>query len=271
MSARPAPRLLQVLRNQARTPRMRRVTLGGAALAGFPPGSEGAHIKLLFPSAPGAAPALPELTAQGPRWPAGAARPQVRTYTVAAHDASAQTLDVDLVVHAHGGCASAWAQAAQPGDAIGLIGPGGPPLYRPQAARYLLIGDPSSYALVHAVMRKLPAQALGDVLMEVPHADEIQPLPPRERMRVQWLSDAPGRLLAALRALPWPPGEVSATLAGESGVVVAARNFLVGQRGVPRSAMYAVPYWRRGSDEDAYHDERHRLMDAFADSDEAAA
>lgn len=269
--ARPIPRLLQVLDNQVRTPRMRRITLGGAALAGFPEGSEGAHIKLLFPSQRDLAPVLPELTPDGPRWPAGAPRPQVRTYTVAAFDALARTLDVDLVVHAHGGCASVWASAARVGDALGLIGPGGPPLFRPQASRFLLIGDPSSYALVRAVMARLPADAMGDVLMEVPDAQEIQPLPARERMRVQWLGDARGSLLAALQALPWPPGEVSVTLAGESHTVVALRNHLVAQRGVARTAMYAVPYWKRDLDEDAYHDERHRLMDAFEASDEAAA
>jgi NADPH-dependent ferric siderophore reductase len=270
-ASRPAPRLLRVLRNELRTPRMRRITLGGAALAGFPEGCEGAHIKLLFPAERGALPSLPELTPEGPRWRADAPRPQVRTYTVADFDARTQTLDVDLVVHAHGGCASAWARGARAGDALGLIGPGGPPLFRPQASRFLLIGDPSSYALMHAVMRRLPPQAVGDVLMETPSPQEIQALPERAGLRVQWLDDAPGRLLAALQALPWSPGEVSVTLAGESRVVVALRNFLVASRGVPRTAMYAVPYWKRDVDEDAYHDERHRLMDAFDASDEAAA
>ncbi|NUO75332.1 MAG: siderophore-interacting protein [Lysobacter sp.] len=248
---------------------MRRITLGGPALAGFPEGCEGAHIKLLFPNRRDEVPNLPELTAEGPRWRNGAPRPQVRTYSVAGFDARTQTLDVDLVVHAHGGCASAWAREARAGDALGLIGPGGPPLFQAHATRYLLIGDPSSYALVHAVMARLPADAAGDVLMEVPDAQEIQPLPLRERMRVQWLNDAPGTLLRAVQALPWPPGEVSVTLAGESRVVVALRNFLVAQRGVSRTAMYAVPYWKRDLDEDAYHDERHRLMDAFEASDEA--
>lgn len=268
---RPLPRLLEVVSNKIRTPRMRRITLGGPALAGFPEGCEGAHIKLLFPNRRDEVPNLPELTADGPRWRNGAPRPQVRTYSVAGFYARTQTLDVDLVVHAHGGCASAWAREARAGDALGLIGPGGPPLFQAHAARYLLIGDPSSYALVHAVMARLPADAAGDVLMEVPDAREIQALPARERMRVQWLNDAPGALLRALQALPWPPGEVSVTLAGESRVVVALRNFLVAQRGVSRTAMYAVPYWKRDLDEDAYHDERHRLMDAFEASDEATA
>lgn len=270
-AARPQPRLLHVVRTQTRTPRMRRVTLGGAALAGFPAGSEGAHIKLLFPEQAGAVPQLPTLAASGPVWPQPQQRPHVRTYSVARFNAHAQELDVDIVLHDHAGRAAGWAAAARPGDALGLIGPAGPPLYRPQAARFVLIGDPSSHALIHAVMDKLPTDARGDVLIEVPHSQEIQPLPPRPNMPVQWLRDRGGELLDALAALPWPSQSVSVTLAGESAQVVAARDFLARQRQVPRAMMYAVPYWKRDLDEDAYHAERHRIMDAFDAEPEAIA
>ncbi|MBW8809443.1 MAG: siderophore-interacting protein, partial [Lysobacter sp.] len=83
MSARPRARLLRVLRIEQRTPQMRRITLGGIDLAGFPGGSEGAHIKLLFPALAGEAPRLPTLGEHGPVWPDGATRPLIRTYTVA--------------------------------------------------------------------------------------------------------------------------------------------------------------------------------------------
>jgi NADPH-dependent ferric siderophore reductase len=42
------PRLLRVCRTRHLTPHLRRVTLSGPALAGFPTGSDGAHIKLLL-------------------------------------------------------------------------------------------------------------------------------------------------------------------------------------------------------------------------------
>lgn len=136
-------------------------------------------------------------------------------------------------------------------------------LYRPHAQRFLLLGDPSSYALVHGVMGKLSACATGDVLMVVPHVAEVLPLPRRGGMRVQWLLEREGAWLDALKSLSRPCVPLSVTLAGESAQVIAARDFLVHQWQVPREMMYAVPYWKRDVDEDAYHDERHRIMDAF--------
>ncbi|MGJ7901030.1 siderophore-interacting protein [Lysobacter sp. 1R34A] len=273
-AARPRPRLLRVLRIAERTPQMRRFTLGGDDLAGFPRGSEGAHIKLWFPDAAGETPLLPGFGERGPAWPEHAPRPHVRTYTVARIDPDANEIDVDIVLHGDEGPASRWALRASLGDPLGLAGPGGPNLFQGDAQRFVLIGDPSSYPLLYAVIAKLPATAQVDVLIEVPDASEVQPLPPHPRLNAQWLSrhgaaaGASRRLLEAVRRLPWNGAEsVSVTLAGESAQVVAIRDFLAAERGVPRRMMYAVPYWKDRWDEDRYHDERHRIMDAF---DEAA-
>ncbi|MGO1068928.1 siderophore-interacting protein [Lysobacter sp. CA199] len=270
MSARPRARLLRVLRIAERTPRMRRITLGGADLAGFPAGSEGAHIKLLFPSLAGEAPVLPVLGEHGPIWPEGAVRPVVRTYSVARIDTRANELDVDIVLHGDDGPASRWAATARNGDPLGVAGPGGPELSRADADRHVLIGDPSSYALLCAVIARAPHHARIDALLEVPDADEIQPLPPHPRLTIRWVSrdGAPAgpslRLLEAVRALAWPPGDrVSVTLAGESAQVVAIRDFLSRERGVSKPMMYAVPYWKDRWDEERYHEERHRIMDEF--------
>lgn len=270
MSARPRARLLRVLRIAQRTAQMRRITVGGPELDGFPAGSEGAHIKLLLPAAAGQAPALPTFGEHGPMWPPGAVRPAVRTYTVARIDPAAGELDIDIVLHGDDGPASRWAAAARPGDALGVAGPGGPALFRAEAARHVLVGDPSSYALICAVIAHLPAQARIDALLEAPDAGEIQPLPTHPRLQARWFSrdgapaGASRRLLEAVRELPWHDGEtVSATLAGESAQVVAIRDFLARERGVPRAMMYAVPYWKHRWDEERYHDERHRIMDEF--------
>lgn len=261
MSA-PATGLIRVLDGGvALTPRMRRLRFEGDALADFPEDCEGAHIKLLFPLRDDAPPALPTLGAGGPQWPQDRPRPWSRTYTVAAIDPVRRRLDVDFVLHGDDGPASRWAARATPGQVLGLIGPGGPSLYRPDAERFLLIGDPSSLPLLRAVMRKLPDTAAGDVLIELPDPGERQPLPPRPRMRVHWLRRA--ELLDAVRALSPPDGAVSLTLAGESGQVVAIRRYLRDHWRLPKAMMYAVPYWKERLDEDGYHDERHRIMDGF--------
>ena len=267
MSApRPLPRLLHVQRVRSLGPRMRRITLGGPGLRGFPAGCEGAHIKLLFPEQAGGVPTLPEIGPQGRVWPAHGPRPHVRTYTVARIDPTVPELDVDIVLHVHGGRASDWARHARVGDAIGLIGPGGPPLFRPGADFQLLVGDPSSYALVHAVLDKLPPQARGQVLMQIDAPADMLPLPACDGMPVRWCTSAE-EMVSTLRGLPRPDGDISVTLAGESHTVIALRNLVVGEWRVPRAGMYAVPYWKRDLDEEAYHEERHRIMDAFEASD----
>ena len=250
------------------TPRMRRIRLVGEVIAGYPQACEGAHVKLLFPLAHQPRPLLPSLGEDGPAWSRASERPWARTYTVAAIDRERQALDVDMVLHGDNGPASRWAMQARPGQLLGLIGPGGPPLYRPTAERFLLVGDPSSLPLLRAVMAKLPADARGDVLVEVPDPGERQPLPERAEMRVRWMRRHRARqrdnpLLLAVQALPRPTGSLSVTLAGESSQVVAVRRHLREAWDVPRTMMYAVPYWKARLDEEAYHDERHRIMDAF--------
>lgn len=267
--ARTLPRLLRVRRTLQLTPQMRRVTLAGAALAGFPADSDGAHIKLLLPRAGQREPVLPTLGPDGPLWPPADVRPIARTYTVGRYDAAAGELDIDFVLHGDDGPASRWARRAAPGDAIGVAGPGGPARFQPGAAHYLLLGDPSALAALAAVLAALPDDARGDALIEVPDSKEIRALPHPAGVSLRWLVRAGVRagdsrlLLAALRELAWPAGAVSVTLAGESGQVVALREHLLTERGLPRQALYAVPYWKDEHDEEAYHAERHRIMDRF--------
>ncbi|MFC4158683.1 siderophore-interacting protein [Chitinimonas lacunae] len=264
------PRLLRVRRIRQLSPQMRRITLAGEALAGFPVGSDGAHIKLMLPRAHQIEPVLPTLGPDGPIWPPADQRPITRTYTVSRYDEAAGELDVDFVLHGDDGPASSWALRAQLGDAIGVAGPGGPDRFMAGADWYLVVGDPSSLALVHAVLAALPADAQGQVLIEVPDEAEIQPLTAPPGVAVRWLSREGGHagestlLIDALRRLDWPDGKVSVTLAGENAQVVAMRDFLLKERGVPRQAMYAVPYWKDRHTEEAYHEERHRIMDELA-------
>src|SRR5437016_8029111 len=99
MSKTPAPRtpprLLRVRRTRQLTPHMRRITLAGEALAGFPTDSDGGHIKLLLPRPGQVEPVLPTLGPDGPIWPADDIRPIARTYTVGRHDPAAGELDID--------------------------------------------------------------------------------------------------------------------------------------------------------------------------------
>lgn len=259
------PRRLTVVDALALGPRLRRITLSGRELQDFPAAGPGAHIKLFVPR-PGQEPLLPTRGAKGLSWPPGE-RPAVRTYSLRGHDPERGTVAVEFVLHGDEGPASRWAARAQAGDPIGLAGPGGPPLYDADADFHLLAGDLSALPAIAAVLEALPATARGAALVEIADADDQQALRHPPGVQLRWLQastpsvDEPV-LAAALREIDWPAtASVSATVAGENAAVIAIRRQLLFDRGLPRAAVYAVPYWRRGDNEERYHEERHRIMD----------
>lgn len=264
--ARTPPRLLEVLRTTAISPRMRRITLGGEAIAGFPARSGGAHIKVFFPRGDQAVPELPTLGPEGPIWPPMPRRPITRTYSVRRYDALAGELDVDFVLHGDEGPASRWARRARPGDRLGIAGPGGPEPMLGRAEWYLLAGDLTALPAIGALLESLPATARGHAIVAVPDAADEQRLDVPPHVSLTWIhldghhTPSP-RLEEAVRALEWPRARVFAWVAGESSSVLAIRDYLRTERGLGRDAMYAIPYWKAALSEEAYHEERHRVMD----------
>ena len=115
-------RLLKVLRTHRVSPQLLRVTLGGEDLADFVSGSFDDHIKVFFPPAGAEKPALPEVGADGIRFPEGQPRPETRDYTPRGYDNAARELDIEFVLHGDGP-ASTWAAQAQPGQYLGVGGP----------------------------------------------------------------------------------------------------------------------------------------------------
>lgn len=262
------PRVVEVLRVSDLSPHYRRITLGGPALADYPAGMAGAHLKL-FLRRPGQAElALPSFGPNGPAWPPREQRPFVRTYTIRRHDAAAGELDLEFVLHGDNGPASAWAAAAKPGDQVGISGPGRREEQVLSADWRLLAGDLSALPAIAAYLEALPADARGVALVEVPGPEDELELARPAGVELVWLhqngvAPAQSRLLVeAVRRLAWPTGGSRfAWVAGEAAQVVAIRDMLRAERGLDRASLYAVPFWKAGLDEEAYHDERHRVMD----------
>lgn len=258
------PRMLEVQATTRISPRLQRVTLGGPELEGFPPGREGAHIKLFLPQEHQRQPVLPTLGPDGPIWPPRDQRPITRTYSVRRFDPERCLLDVEFVLHGDAGPASAWAARARPGDAIGLAGPGGPDPMVGEADWYLFVGDLSAVPAITALMEELPDDATGVALLEAPDEDDFLSLPGPSGFSVEWLvtGGAGSVLPERVAAMDWPDHMAPfAWVAGENAMVIALRQHLRHERGLCRSAIYAVPYWKRSASEEAYHEERHRVMD----------
>ncbi|MFC0337991.1 NADPH-dependent ferric siderophore reductase, contains FAD-binding and SIP domains [Kushneria avicenniae] len=262
------PMLLEVIRREVITEHMIRIVLGGEALEGFPAHRGGGHIKVFLPLEHQAAPVLPQLTETGVVWPAAEEKPITRTYSVRHFDTEQRALVVDFVAHGDEGPASRWALAAQPGDMIGISGPGGPDPLLPPADWSLIAGDMTALPAISALLENMSDQARGVVLIEVDNEADHQPLRHPSGVDVHWLyrGDTPSRLstlqIDAVRAMTFPEsGSISAWVGGENSAVLSLREHLMETRGLTKSQLYAVPYWRHCWDEERYHQERHRIMD----------
>lgn len=263
------PRLLQVVRVQALSHAMRRITLSGAQLRGFPVDRNGAHIKVFLPRAGQRHPVLPTLGVNGPVWPDAHLRPITRTYSVRRYCAATNELDIDFVLHGAASPASGWAQNALPGDTLGVAGPGGPdPLLKP-AAQHILAGDLTALPAICALLEALPRTALGYAFIEIDHQDFRQAVSHSTQVQLQWVLRDDGlnahenTLLQAVKTarLPLRDASLSAFVAGENSSVLAVRDYLRQRYGLQKRELYAVPYWHREQDEETYHQERHRIMD----------
>lgn len=270
-------RVLHVLRGERLTPRLHRLVLGGAEMEGI---KDGPNLKLLIPPE---GLAVPQWPVEGPDgralWPAAAERPVVRTYSVRRLDRARGELTVDFVLHGAGGVASTFAARAQPGDAVGIGGPGGRAL--PLADFHLMAGDHSGLPSIAAILERLPAEAKGAAFIELPDAGEELDLARPAGVRLVYLhrngasAGTTTLLQDAVTAMNWPDGQrVAAWIAAESTAARALRAELKEVRRLPPRDLVAVGYWKRGFSETDYgaaHDhDRDADYHRAAEQEEAA-
>lgn len=251
--AKPAPRLLEVLRVENITPHMRRVVLGGGDLDDFPDHHESANFKLLM-----APPGMAEVPL--PPLAEGSAKPLVRTYTLRHFDRAAGEIWVDFMLHAAHGPASSWAIAAKPGDKVGFAGPGKPKFVDFSADWFLFAGDMSALPAIAANIERLPAHARGYAVLDILDEADRQSLAFPANMEVIWRVNRHPETGAAgwvdaLTSLDWLAGSPSVWVAGETTAVRAVRRYLVTERQVERSRLYTSGYWQIGLTED-----RHQMV-----------
>lgn len=273
------------------SPSFTRVTFTGADLDRFADNGDDQRIKLAFPLPGQSGAGLPEGADWYARWRAlpEHLRNPIRTYTVRAVRPHLAEVDVDLVLHGDGGPATRWARRASVGDEIALVGPdagyhgnhGGVEFRAPTGGALLLAGDETAVPAISSICERLPLDARGTVVLEVPDADDVLPLVAPPGIEVRWLprgdggygsrlvpavTAAAGELLtpgASSSAQPVPdvdldteilwevPDEVAsvplyAWLAGEAGVIRTMRRHLVAERGLDRRAVAFMGYWRLG-------------------------
>jgi NADPH-dependent ferric siderophore reductase len=189
---------VQVARVHRLTPHFRRITFTGPDLHEFASNGADQRIKVLLPL-PGAR--LGHCST-GPDWytewralPADR-RPPMRTYTVRSARPSQREVDVDFVVHGATGPASAWAQRADAGDEVVLVGPNagfpgptGGVEWRPpaDATALLLAGDETAVPAISAIAETLPPGTGARIVLEVPTDADVLDLEVPPDVRLTWL------------------------------------------------------------------------------------
>lgn len=235
------PRRVEVSRVEILSPAMRRITLTGAELEGFPPVAPASYIKLIFPEPGQTEPVRP--LPDGPR------AVSMRTYTPLAVRPEVFEVDVDFVLHGEGS-ASAWAAQASVGQVLYLMGPG--PGYQPDisSTQHLLLADDSALPAVETILAALPASARVQVLLEVISQAEQRPLHSAAQLEVSWLvrgtdHRAAGQPLAAAAHALAPVGpDTRIYLACEAAAMRRIRNLLIDELGVNRSQIVGRGYWK---------------------------
>lgn len=230
------------------TPNMRRITLAGTDVAHFETG--GLHVRVLIPPK-GRTPRWPSTGPDGRVvWPKGEDELVARAYTIRSIDRERGELDIDVVLH-DDSAGSIWARTVQPGDPVGLMGPGGGDIA--PADWYLLCGDETALPAIARIAEALPAEARATILLEVADASEEQPITSSAAIELRWLhrggaaAGTTDLLEAAVKAVEWPESAVPYVLAGcEQKSARAIRSYLRKERALAKDRHLVAAYWRRG-------------------------
>ncbi|MEW9551510.1 siderophore-interacting protein [Nonomuraea sp. NPDC050783] len=223
----------EVIEVEEVAPRMRRIRIGGEALAGLA-WTPGQHVRVFIGGE-------------------GLLGGVLRTYSLWSYDPAWEALD--LVGLDHGGDApgAAWVRGAAPGQEVAFTRPEGGFVLRDGARYHLFAGEETAAVAFGAMLRALPpeAPAYGVVEAEGP-GDHL--VLPRELTQV-CRDGAPAAgsrvLVEAVRKLDLPGGPGVAYLAGEARTIQAVRAHLVKERGWNRRDVVTKPFWtpgRRGLD-----------------------
>ncbi len=265
----------EVTRVEQLTPHRVRIVVGGAGLAGLDAGAYTDHyVKILFPRPGVAYPEPFDLAVIRETLPRDQ-QPLVRTYTVRRWRPEVPELWLDFVVHGDEGVAGPWATAARVGDPVRFMGPGGGYTPNPDAGWHLLAGDESALPAIATALERMPAGATVRAFIEVADAAEEQKLESPADAEVTWLH-RDGRpvgaaLVAAVRGLTFPPGEVHAFVHGEATFVKDLRALLRVERGLPMTQLSISGYWRRGLNEDGWQSSKREWNQQVESEQEAAA
>ncbi|GAD90869.1 putative siderophore-interacting protein [Vibrio halioticoli NBRC 102217] len=239
----PTPKRVTVISTQRISPNMQRVVLQGEALANFPEDCAASYVKFLFD---GKGNTISEIAPDS--------RPIMRTYSIRRFMPETAAIEVDFVRHItqdpDSGFATRWADAAQVGDEISLMGPGAIASINNDADWFFMVADMTGLPALSAKLQTLPKQAIGYVVIKVTHQDDIQPLSLPSNMQATWITDEP--LNKTVQALPWLDGSPFVWVASDFDSMRELRQYFRNDKNIPKDDIYISSYWKEGIAEDGH-------------------
>ena len=225
----PRVRALQVLRVEAVTAAMLRVTLGGEDLHDFRSTGFDDHVKVLIPTERGT---------------------EARDYTPRRFDPVRRELVIDFAVH-DAGPATRWASGPRPGDVVQVAGPKKSALTPADVRRWLLIGDETALpAIGRCIEEAAPGVEITSVIA-VAGPQEEQAFETQARLISRWAhrppqeADQPDSLIAILEELEVAP-DTFVWIAAEARVARNLRGYLADVHAQPPGWIKAGGYWVKG-------------------------
>lgn len=179
-------------------------------------------------------------------WPDGHAR----NFTIRAYDRARAAVEVDFILHADAGAASAWACRARVGQKLWFYGPRVHFVEDPEADWTLLAGDETALPSIAATLARAPAERRILAFVEVdPAAARREDVALPLGATLTWLerqvpAHASRELERAVRAAPLPSGRGKVWLAGEAGIVRGLRTYLRDELELTIGPQQAVGYWK---------------------------
>lgn len=247
-------RELSVARIEDITPRMRRVTLtgpqlreftnAGFALPAFVSDGFDDHVKLVFAAEEQRAESLPIQRAHAIDWPQTSFT-DTRDYTPRRFDAQRGELDLDFVRHGDGPAAN-WAEHANIGDVLHIVGPKSSLVLPADVEWILLAGDETALPAIGRYLDERRDAFPALVVVSVDDESAVQELNLRDGDELVWVlarAAQPTGLFDAVTALSVPDGVGYVWAAAESRSLLPLRRWCSRERGMPKTHVNITGYW----------------------------
>ncbi len=205
----------------------------------------GLHFRLLLPPNE-KQPVWPSVNSKGQtNWPVGEDALHTPAYTFRNIDPAQGVFDVDIYAHGNGQTC-AWAEAAQPGQVLGISGPGGG--WIPQGESLFLCGDETALPAIARIIENLDPSTEGYAVIETGSNSSSYFIANNSKVDIIRFTRKNGHsdlknIITAMN--PLPKDFNFAWFAGEKKTAQFVREYFRDRQSFASKNVYVASYWQR--------------------------